>query len=581
MDHLIKPYGGNLISLLAGEERVAQLKLESQDLMSVVLSQRQLCDLELLINGAFSPLSGFMTQEVYDGVVADMRLPDGTLWPIPINFDVSASIAEKLKPGMRLALHDEEGFMLAVLLVESIWQPDKKREAELVYGTVSMVHPGVSYLFEQVGEVYVGGTLEGVQLPAHYDFETLRDTPEELRLLFNKHGWNRVVAFHISKPMHRLHLEITLNAAREAQANILLHPAVGMTKPGDLNYYARVHCYKAILKHYPYSIAMLSLFPMAMRMAGPREAILNAIIRQNYGCSHFMVGLKHAEPPVLDEEGKRFYPPESAQKLLERYQEEMEIRLVKIPEYAYVPDEHRYMPVDEISRGNKQTTDFGQRELVDCLARGLRAPSWYSFPEVINALIKASPPRSKQGITLFFTGLSGAGKSTLAKIIFAKFIESGGRPVTLLDGDVVRHNLSSELGFSKAHRDLNVRRIGFVASEITKNGGVAICAPIAPYMSTRRSVRNMIKQHGAFIEIHVETSLEVCESRDRKGLYAKARQGLIPEFTGISDPYEVPENPELRINTAELSPIQAAQQIFLYLLSEGYLGASVSEEFDV
>ena len=582
MDHLIKPYGGILQKLLVTEVRAAQLKKDSQRFPVITLTQRQLCDLELLMNGAFSPLRGFMTRGAYENVLEKMRLPNGMLWSMPVTLDVTDDIAGKLQAGGYLGLNDPEGFMLAVLRITDKWKPDKRREAELVYGTDSLKHPGVRFLFEQVQGNYVGGDVEGIQLPMHYDFETLRDTPEELRHLFEKHGWRRVVAFNTSKPMHRLHRDITLRIAKEAQANILLHPAVGMTKPGDLHYYARVHCYQAIRRHYPHNLAILSLLPMAVRMAGPREALINAIVRQNYGCSHFIVGPEHAAPPEVRLGGERFYPRYAAQELVAQHQGELDIQMTTVKEMHYVPDDDRFLPDDQIEKEGKKGVQFTEKELYDHLAHGQEIPGWFSFPDVVAELRKVCPPRNRQGITLFFTGLSGSGKSTLAKILYAKFIEAGARPVTLLDGDIVRKNLSSELGFSKEHRDLNVRRIGFVASEITKNGGIAICAPIAPYTATRRAVRELIEQHGAFIEIHVATPLDVCESRDRKGLYAKARQGLIPEFTGVSDPYEVPERPELRIDTADLSPMQAAQEILLYLLSKGYLEASKSmtEETD-
>jgi sulfate adenylyltransferase len=578
MDHLIKPYGGRLQNLLVDETHAAQLKNESQNFPSITLTQRQLCDLELLLNGGFSPLRGFMSQAAYEGVLRNMRLPNGILWSMPINLDVPQSVANKLAMGGRLGLCDAEGFMLAVLRVEDVWKPDKKHEAELVFATTSMTHPGVRYLYEQVHDTYVGGEIEGIQAPTHYDFETLRDTPEDLRHLFDKLGWRRVVAFHTSKPMHRLHQEITLQAAKEAHAHILLHPAVGMTKPGDMHYYARVHCYEAIKRHYPYNLAMLSLLPIAMRMAGPREALLNAIVRQNYGCTHFIVGPEHAAPPNVREGATRFYSPYAAQNLVEQYQDELDIRMIPIKEMRYVPERSQFLTLEQIERENKKGILFTDSELYHHLSHNKEIPGWFSYPEVIAALRKVCPPRNRMGMTLFFTGLSGSGKSTLARILYAKFIEGGGRPVTLLDGDIVRHNLSSELGFSKEHRDINVRRIGFVASEITKNGGVAVCAPIAPYTATRRAVRENVEQHGAFIEIHVATPLEVCESRDRKGLYAKARKGLIPEFTGISDPYEVPERPEIRIDTSALTPMQAAQEIILYLLREGYLENSVGTE---
>ena len=583
MDFFVPPHGGELVNLLADPERAEQIKRASRDFPSLTLSQRQACDLELLLGGGFSPLRGFMNQAEYAGVIDGMRLPDGTLWPIPIVLDAPARFTDKLEPGTTLALRDAEGFMPAVLHVEGLWQPDKKREAESVYGTTSERHPGVRYLYEQVQDTYISGRLEGIQPPVHYDFESLWDTPEELRALFKKMGWRRVVAFQTSKPMHRMQRDITLQAAKEIGGHILLHPTVGMTKPGDLHYYARVHCYQAIRQHFPHNLAALSLLPLAMRMAGPREALWHAIVHQNFGCSHMIVGPKHAYPPsrengesplpLVKERAEReaFYAPYASQELLAELQGELHIRILPIEAQCYVPSKDRFLPISKIKTEQLDCSEYTDAELKIDLTLGEEIPIWFSYPEVVRELRRVYPPRAKQGFTLFFTGFSGSGKSTLAKIIYAKLVEAGGRPVSLLDGDIVRQHLSSELGFSKEHRDLNIRRIGFVASEITKNGGIAICAPIAPYHSTRRAVRDMIEAQGAFIEIHVATPLEVCEARDRKGLYAKARQGLIPEFTGISDPYEVPENPELRIDTSKMSPMEAVQDIYLHLLKEGYL----------
>ena len=571
MEFFIAPHGGELVDLLLEPEQAEQLKDASKDFPSLTLSQRQLCDLELLMNGAFSPLQGFMGKADYDAVVADLRLADGTLWPIPIVLDVPEKLAENLKPGQKLALRDGEGFMPAALTVEDIWQPDKAVEAKKVYGTTSPEHPGVRYLMESVHPVYISGKIEGVQLPVHHDFETLWDTPAEMRALFKKMGWRRVVTFQTSKPMHRLQREITLQVAKEIQGHILLHPTVGMTKPGDLQYYARVHCYQAIRQHYPHNLAMLSLLPMAMRMAGPREALWHAIVSQNYGCSHMIVGPKHAYPPQANEDQKPFYKPDQSKDLVKKYADDLQITIVPIETMHYVPSKDRFLPASKIKQQKLEYLEYTDAQLKKDFSAGEEVPEWFSFPEVLRHLRKVYPPKSKQGFTLFFTGLSGSGKSTLAKLIYSKLVEAGGRPVTLLDGDVVRLHLSSELGFSKAHRNLNVNRIGYVASEITKNAGIAICAPIAPYTAMRRAVREMIEPHGDFIEIHVATPLETCESRDRKGLYAKARRGEIPEFTGISDPYEIPEKPELRVDTTGLSPVEAAQEIFLYLLREGYL----------
>ena len=571
MDHLIKPYQGELVNLVLEEERAEQLKVESESFPAITLSQRQQCDLEMLLTGGLSPLTGFMTEEDYYSVVNDARLPGGVLWPIPYYLDVDEKFAEKIEPGTRIALRDTEGFMPAVLTVESIWRPDKNREAQQVYGTTDPSHPGVEYLFNEVKDVYLGGSIQGAQLPFHYDFETLRDTPEELRQFFEKQGWRNVVAFHTSKPMHRVHQEITMRAAKEANAHILLHPVVGMSKPGDLHYYARVHCYQAIKKHYPKNLVALSLLPMAMRMAGPREALMNAIIRQNYGCSHYVVGPEHAAPPNVRDDAARFYPSGAAQDYVFGFQDELDIRIIPVKELCYDEDSGKYVAVDQSEGGHCSSLTYSNRRIVNAIANDEAVPAWVSYPEVLAEMHKVCPPRKEQGFTLFFTGLSGSGKSTLAKILYAKFIEEGKRPVTLLDGDVVRQNLSSELGFSRKDRFINVNRIGYVASEITKNRGIAICAPIAPYTEMRRSVRANIEQYGSYIEIFVATPLEVCEARDRKGLYAKARKGIIPEFTGISDPYEEPENPEIRINTADMTPMQAAQDIYLYLVREGYL----------
>jgi len=559
-------------TLLIDKEQADKWRNTSLGLTSLTLNRRQLCDLELLLNGGFAPLSGFMEKSAYLSVINQSRLPDGTLWPIPITLDISETLAQKLAIGSYIALRDQEGFMPAVMRIDDIWRPDKEQEAESVYGTKNPLHPGVNYLLKEMGLVYIGGAIEGLQLPTHYDFENLWNTPEELRHLFNKMGWRRVLGFHSTTLMHRLHRDLVLDAAKAHQTNILLHPAVGVTKPGDLHYYARVRCYRAIQRQIPHDMAILSLLPLAMRMAGPREALWHAIINRNYGCTHFIVGPDHASPP---HEGKNqneiFYERYQAQEYTLGFAKELEIQLIPVAERHYVPKRGRFLPTPEIQEQRLKDQCISDLELKDLLIRNQDIPDWLTYPEVLDALRLVYPPRHRQGITLFFTGLSGSGKSTLANIVFAKLIEHGSRPVSLLDGDIVRQNLSSELGFSKQHRDINIRRIGFVASEITKNRGIAVCAPIAPYAETRQAVRALIEQYGAFIEIYVATPLEVCETRDRKGLYAKARKGLIPEFTGISDPYQVPEHPELQIDTSNLQPAEAAQEIMLYLFKEGFL----------
>ena len=555
--------------LLVDEARAETLRQESLGFQSLTLCQRQLCDLELLLNGGFSPLDGFMDRAAYEAVVDGARLPDGAPWPIPVVLDIDPAVAETLSPGQQIALRDPEGFMPAVLTISELWEPDKDGEAEQVYGTRSKDHPGVRYLYSRVKGVYLAGKLEGIQLPAHHDFESLWNTPEELRRQFAKTGWRNILAFQTTNPIHKLQRRILVDAAKAHQAHILIHPAVGETKPGDLHYYARVRCYKAIARHLPHEMTALSLLPLAMRMAGPREALWHALVNRNHGCTHLLMGPDHGSPPPLG--GHRFYEPDSAVSYVESFGEELGIKVVGVPEHRYVPAKQAFLPVDRIGREGLEGQSLTPADLRALLLQDKEIPDWFSYPEVLAELRRVYPPPSRQGITLFFTGLSGSGKSTLANIIYAKLVEAGGRPVSLLDGDIVRQHLSSELGFSKAHRNLNIRRIGFVASEVTKNGGIAICAPIAPYKETRRAVREMIEEHGAFIEIHVSTPLEICEGRDRKGLYAKARKGIIPEFTGISDPYETPERPEMRIDTSKFSPTEAAQEILLYLFKEGFL----------
>ena len=570
--HLNPPHGGTLIDLMVPAEQKAELRAASRDWLSWDLSARQICDLELLLNGGFSPLRGFLGQKDYESVCANMRLADGTLWPMPIMLDVNEEFAGKLRTGQSIALRDPEGVMLAALHVSEIWQPNLLSEAQSVFGTTNPEHPGVGYLVEKVQPYYVSGSLEGVQLPTHYDFRSLRLTPAELRAEFARLGWKKIVAFQTRNPMHRAHFELTLRAAKAVEANLLVHPSVGMTKPGDVDHYTRVRCYQSILPHYPKNTARLSLLGLAMRMGGPRECVWHAIIRKNHGCSHLIVGRDHAGPGK-DSSGKPFYGPYEAQQLLAKHEGELGMGMLPFNMMVYVEDLDTYVPEGEVPAGTRSLSISGT-ELRRRLAEGREIPSWFTFPEVANELRRSHPPRHKQGFTVFFTGLSGAGKSTVANALMVKFLEVGGRPVTLLDGDLVRKNLSSELGFSKEHRDINIRRIGFVASEITKNGGIAICAPIAPFDNVRKEVRRIVEPGGGFILVYIATPLEICEQRDRKGLYAKARAGLVKQFTGISDPYDVPSDADVVINTSETTPEEAAQEILLHLEREGYIGGN-------
>ncbi|HNP35495.1 MAG TPA: bifunctional sulfate adenylyltransferase/adenylylsulfate kinase [Woeseiaceae bacterium] len=564
-----EPHGGKLKELYLAEGKADRVKEEARNLKSWDLTARQLCDLDLLMNGAFSPLEGFLGEADYERVCDEMRLTSGVLWPIPVTLDVSEAFAEDLKTGTTIALRDAEGVLIATLDISDIWRPDLDSEALRVFGTNDDLHPSVAFLKHKSNPFYVGGRIHGVEPPTYYDFKLLRDTPSELRGRFRKLGWRKIVAFQTRNPLHRAHQEITFRAAREVEANLLIQPVVGMTKPGDIDHFTRVRCYEHILEQYPDQTTQLSLLNLAMRMGGPREALWHAIIRKNYGCTHFIVGRDHAGPGN-DKNGNPFYGPYDAQDLFARHEEELDITMVPFKMMVYVENKAEYLPADETEATDKVLNLSGS-EVRRRLQEGLEIPEWFSYPKVVAELRKAHPPKHKQGFTVFFTGLSGSGKSTVANALMVKLLENGSRPVTLLDGDVVRKNLSSELTFSKEHRDLNIQRIGYVASEITKNGGIAICAPIAPYAATRRLVREMITPYGGFMETHVATPIEVCEARDRKGLYAKARAGLLKGFTGIDDPYEVPENAEIVIDTGELSPDLAAHRILITLEKLGYI----------
>jgi sulfate adenylyltransferase len=572
--HLTPAHGGELVDLIAQPQRSAELKAHSREWLSWDLTPRQVCDLELLMSGGFSPLRGFMTRADYESVCHNMRLTSGVLWPMPITLDVTEEFAHKLTPGTsKVALRDAEGVMLAVLHVEEVWQPDRAAEAKAVFDSTSKAHPGADYTINKSNPWYVGGRIEALQHPSHYDFRTLRLTPAELRAEFARLGWRRVVAFQTRNPMHRAHVELTFRAAKQVEANLLINPSVGMTKPGDVDYFTRVRCYQLLLSKFPQGTVKLSLLPLAMRMGGPREAIWHALIRKNHGCTHFIVGRDHAGPGSDPETKKPFYGPYDAQELFKKNEKDIGVTMVPFNMMVYLEGQDRYVPDNEATNGDRVLNISGT-ELRQRLNEGREIPGWFTYPEVVHELRRSFPPRHRQGVTIFFTGLSGSGKSTIANVLLTKFLEVGGRPVTLLDGDLVRKHLSSELGFSKEHRDINIRRIGYVASEITKNGGIAICAPIAPYDATRKHVRQMVEPYGGFILVHIATSVEVCEQRDRKGLYAKARAGILKEFTGISDPYEAPADAEVTINTGDLSPEEAAQEIILHLEREGFIGVN-------
>jgi len=557
-----------LSDLLVPPQRAAELRALAVGCRSWTLTASQTCDLELLLTGAFAPLAGFQCRADVEPVLAAMRLANGALWPIPVTLDVDEPLARSLKPGERLALRDAEGALLAVLRADEAWPIDRAAAAQAVYGFVDPGHPGVAAMLALGGTWAVGGPVEGVERPRHDDFSALRLTPADTRARIRERGWPRTVAFQTRNPMHRAHFALTTRAAEMVGGGLLLHPVVGVTKPGDVDYFTRVRCYEKVLGRYPAGRAMLALLPLAMRMAGPREALWHALIRRNFGCTHLIVGRDHAGAG-LDASGRPYHGPYAAQELVRQHEAEIGIAMVPFGEMAYDADRQDFVTDDEVRPSSRVLTLSGT-DLRRRLQRGEEIPEWFTFPEVADELRRSHPPRLQQGLTIFFTGLSGSGKSTLASSLRARLLERG-RAVTLLDGDLVRQHLSSELGFSREHRDLNIQRIAFVASEVTRHGGVAVCAPIAPYDAARKEARRLIEGQGAFVLVHVSTPLEVCEARDRKGLYAKARAGLVKEFTGISDPYEPPADAELVIDTSALDRDAALDTLVTYLEREGFL----------
>jgi sulfate adenylyltransferase len=552
-----------------GDDRAAEMKATAKDLPSLTLDERGLCDLELLAVGGFSPLKTFLNRADYHRVVAETRLADGTLWPLPVTLPVAPG--DGVAEGKPLALRDVYGNLLAFLHVEEIYAYDKDEEARGAYGSTDAKHPSVARLGRQPGH-YASGRLEVIRVPPHYDFVELRRTPAQLRDHFTALGWGRIVAFQTRNPLHRAHEELTKRAAEQIGGGLLIHPVVGVTKPGDVDHYTRVRCYRALVDNYydPGSV-VLSLLPLAMRMAGPREVLLHAIIRRNYGCTHFIVGRDHAGPGN-DSTGKPFYAPYAAQESMGRHQDEIGMQMVDFKQMVYLPDEDRYCPVDAVPPGARTADISGTEVREKYLARGLQLPEWFSRPAVAEILNETSPPKFRQGLTIWFTGLSGSGKSTVAHALIERLAEFG-RNCSLLDGDEIRTHLSKGLGFSKEDRDTNIRRVGYVAGLVAQHGGTTLCSVISPYRAIRDEARKLSR--GNFVEVYCSTPVEVCERRDVKGMYAKARaavaEGKPMGFTGVDDPYEPPTNPEVTIDTGKLSVQECVDAIVDKLLELGYV----------
>jgi len=571
LDHLISPHGSRLMDLVVDQDRAAEIREESRDWPSVDLGPRQLCDLELLINGGYSPLDGYLGAADHQMVCSEMRLADGIFWPIPVVLNISDELADSLATGDSVALRDGEGVMIAALNVDECFERDLDAEVAAIFGTADASHNGVAQYLHRTRRWAVAGRVEALQLPVHFDYPELRQTPADLRRLFSSLGWRQVLTFQTHRTIHRAQQAMMVEAARDAGANILIHPVVGLDQPGDADHYTRIRCYQAVLPEFPESMVCLNLLPLAMRAGGGREALLHAIVNKNYGSTHLMVDFDGAGT-VLDTIGEPAYQQEEAAQIISEHAANLGIEMVPTREMVYLEDRKQFVASTGVPPDGhvlRLTADEVRQRLDD----GREIPSWYTFEEVARELEHRHPARRAQGFTVFLTGLSGSGKSTIANVLRVKLLELGDRGVTLLDGDLVRANLSSELGFSKEHRDLNIRRIGFVASEITRAGGVAICAPIAPYDVVRREVREMVQPCGGFVLVHVATPLEVCEARDRKGMYAKARAGIIKEFTGISDPYEIPEDANVVIDTSDLAPVAATREVLLHLARQGYISA--------
>jgi sulfate adenylyltransferase len=563
---LIPPCGGELKDLTLKGEALNSLRDYATRLPSLQLSDRAVCDLELLATGAFSPLDRFMGEDDYRRVLGEMRLTGGHLFPIPVTLPLNPDANIQLDRDV--ALRDPKNDLIGVMTIEEVFEWNLAEEAEAIFRTQDLRHPLVAEM-HRWGKVNISGRLQVIRVPLHHDFAGLRLSPRQTRDKLEGLCGQNVVAFQTRNPLHRAHEELTKRAVEKVGGVLLLHPVVGMTKPGDVDHYTRVRSYKALAaNYYEQDKILLSLLPLAMRMAGPREALWHALIRRNYGANYLIVGRDHAGPG-LGADGKLFYGPYEAQEMVAAFSEETCVGLVPFEEMVYLPQEDRYEEASSAPSHVPKMSLNGTQVREEFLNKGRLLPQWFTRPEVAEILLRAYPPRHMQGVCIWFTGLSGAGKSNTAGVLAELLLENG-RQVTILDGDVVRTHLSKGLGFSKEDRDANIRRIAFVASEIVRHGGAVIAAAVSPYRATRNEAREMIGCD-EFIEVYVNTPIEVCEERDAKGLYAKARRGEFKNFTGVDDPYEAPLRPEVTLDTLFKTPEENAGLILDHLLQRGFI----------
>jgi sulfate adenylyltransferase len=519
----------------------------------ITLDERNLNDLEMFFLGAFDPLQGYNTFENFNSIVTHGCLEDGTIWPIPFVLPVPECLLTKNNNSVSthsnvfLNVRDVLGTIVARVSVVDCYKVNIDVYGQLLLETSDTNHPFMDYLHNNHRDsVYVGGNITPICPIKHFDFIQYRQNTKQVKDMIRHDHWDAVIGFQTRNPMHKSHFELTRQAVSEVQKELetsntssarvllLITPSCGVTQPGDIDSATRIRCYQKILPYYKdlYNIDVkLVVLPLTMRMAGPKEALWHALIRQNFGCTHFIIGRDHAGPSCLQKNGKSFYEPYAAHALLKSFATKLKIIPILSMNMVYVPDKKQYVQENllppnasyEQLSGTKFRTALQNREPI---------PEWFSFPTVLEELKKVYHPRYQQGFCIYFTGLPCSGKSTLAKAVSARLEEreSENRHVSILDADIVRLHLSRGLGYSKQDRSVNVQRIGYVASLITYHYGIVLVANIAPYAADRLSNRRLITNAGGgYIEVYVSTPLSICQTRDVKQHYKNARLGVLKQ----------------------------------------------------